>query len=331
MDLRRLITVFRAWLPLIAAATVVAGAVAFIVSSIQPKIYEAKATLIVGQSLSAANPDYNQLLVAAGLSTTYAAIAETRPILENVIENLGLEDTTKDLSDRVRIDVPRDSTLLTISAEDTDPERAAAIANELGAQLIAASPAIRGREAELQEAIDRDLAATQVSIEQTQAQIQELSAIENRTPAETAELQSLEGRLISLRSTFASLLPLSTGSASNVLTVVEPADAPSEPVSPLVLLNTLLAAALGLLAVAGVAFVSEQLDDFDQGSGDPPKRHEPEQPRRDRPDARRPGEERDLPHGHAARIRARSARRRIALSASTSSSRPLTPRSRRSW
>jgi non-specific protein-tyrosine kinase len=261
VDLRRLITVFRAWLPLIAAATIVAGAVAFIVSSVQPKIYEAKATLIVGQSLSAANPDYNQLLVAAGLSTTYAAIAETRPILENVIKNLGLEDTTKELSDRVRIDVPRDSTLLTISAEDTDPERAAAIANELGAQLIAASPAIRGREAELQAAIDRDLAATQVSIEQTQAQIQELSAIENRTAAQTAELQSLEGRLISLRSTFASLLPLSTGSASNVLTVVEPADAPSQPVSPLVLLNTLLAATLGLLAVAGVAFVSEQLDD----------------------------------------------------------------------
>ena len=114
MDLRRLITVFRAWLPLIAAATVVAGGVAFVVSSIQPKIYEAKATLIVGQSLSAANPDDNQLLVAAGLSTTYAAIAETRPILENVIETLGLEDTPKELSDRVEIEIPGGSTLLTI-------------------------------------------------------------------------------------------------------------------------------------------------------------------------------------------------------------------------
>lgn len=261
MDLRRLITVFRAWLPLIATATIVAGGVAFVVSSIQPKIYEAKATLIVGQSLSAANPDYNQLLVAAGLSTTYAAIAETRPILENVIETLGLEDTPKELSDRVKIDIPGGSTLLTIAAQDTDPELAAAIANELGDQLIAASPAIRGREAELQAAIDRDLAATQVSIEQTQAQIQELSAIDNRTAAQTAELQSLEGRLISLRATFAALLPLSSGSASNVLTVVEPADAPTVPVSPLTLLNTLLAAALGLLAVAGVAFISEQLDD----------------------------------------------------------------------
>ena len=74
-------------------AAVLAGATAFIVSSLQSKVYEGKTTLIVGQSLSSANPDYTQFLVAQGLSETYAAIAETRPILERVIEELGLKDT----------------------------------------------------------------------------------------------------------------------------------------------------------------------------------------------------------------------------------------------
>lgn len=261
MDLRRLIAVFRAWLPLLVAASALAGATAFVVSSLQQKVYEAKAILIVGQSLSAANPDYNQLLVAEGLSTTYAAIAETRPILDNVIQTLGLPDSPKELSDRVQVDVPRGSTLMTFTVRDSDPDRAAAIANQLGAQLIAASPAIRGRDAELQAAIDRDLAAIEDQIQTIQTRIQELSNLETRTAAETAELRDLETRLVSLRSTFAALLPQSSASASNVLTVVEPAVAPTVPVAPLPLLNTLLAAALGLLVVAGIAFVSEQLDD----------------------------------------------------------------------
>ncbi len=261
MDLRRLIAVFRSWLPLIAAATVLAAATAFIVSSLQPKTFESRATLLVGQSLSATNPDVNQLQVASSLSGTYAAIAETRPILENVIEALGLEDAPKDLSDRIKIDVPRDSSLLIISAQDRDPDIAAAIANELGDQLIAASPAIRGREAELQASIDRQLAATQDLIESTQDGIQALAALETRTAAQESELQGLEARLINLRSTFASLLPLSSSSQSNVLTVVEPAEASAVPVAPSVLLNTLAAAALALLVVAGVAFLSEQLDD----------------------------------------------------------------------
>ena len=62
-----------------------AAGVAFVVSSQLPKTYEAKATLIVGQSLSAVNPDYTQILVSQRLSTTYATVATTRPILEAVI------------------------------------------------------------------------------------------------------------------------------------------------------------------------------------------------------------------------------------------------------
>ena len=157
--------------------------------------------------------------------------------------------------------MPGSSTLLTIKVRDTNPSLAAAIANELSNQLIAASPAIRGREAALQESIDKDLADTQDQIEATQARIQTLAAIENRTSAQSAELLALDARLVTLRSTFASLLPLASGSASNVLTVVEPADTPTQSVAPTTLLNTLLAAALGLLAVAGFAFLKEQLDD----------------------------------------------------------------------
>ena len=165
MDLRRQIAIIRAWFPLLVVSVVLAAGAAFVVSSLLPKVYEAKATLIVGQSLSAVNPDYNQLLVSQRLSTTYAAVATTRPILETVIKQLGLGVTSDELLKRVRADAPLDSTLLTIAAQDADPARAAAIANALAEQLIAASPAIQGRQAEFQASIDADLKATQDQID----------------------------------------------------------------------------------------------------------------------------------------------------------------------
>ena len=92
MELRRQIATIRAWLPLLVASVLLAAGAAFVVSGQLPKTYEAKATLIVGQALSAANPDYTQLLVSQRLSTTYATVATKRPILDSVIKQLGLDD-----------------------------------------------------------------------------------------------------------------------------------------------------------------------------------------------------------------------------------------------
>lgn len=261
MELRRQIAIIRAWFPLLVASVVLAAGAAFVVSSLLPKVYEAKATLIVGQSLSAVSPDYNQLLVSQRLSTTYAAVATKRPILDTVIKQLGLGVTSDELSKHVRADAPLDSTLLTISAQDADPARAAAIANALADQLIAASPAIQGRQADVQKSIDADLKATQDQINAIQAQVETLSGLPERTAKQEADLQTLEGRLVSLRATYTTLLSFSSGNASNLLSVIEPAVAPPSPVSPRPLVNTLMAAILGLVIAAGVAFLAEFLDD----------------------------------------------------------------------
>ena len=170
MDVRRLIAVTRTWLPLFIAAAILAAGAAFVISNQLAKVYEAKATLIVGQSLSAVNPDYNQLLVSQRLSTTYASVATKRPILDNVISELKLDTTSGELGKRVRADAPLDSTLLTVTAQDGDPATAAAIANALADQLISASPTIQGQASEVQASIDSDLKATQTQIQDTQAQ-----------------------------------------------------------------------------------------------------------------------------------------------------------------
>ena len=261
MDLRRLAAMLRSWLPIMAIAVVLAGGAGYLASSLQQKVYEAQSTLIVGQALSAPNPDYTQLLVAQNLSSTYATIAHTGPMMQKVIDDLKLNVTPGDLSGRIRVTAPPDSTTLTITAQDANPAQAAAIANSLSDALIAAAPDLSGQDKNFQKSIDQGLAATQTLIETTQARVDALLATDNRTPDEDTELQTLENRLATLRSTYATLLGFSSGAATNLLTMIDPATAPSSPVLPRTLLNTLLAAALGLLVVVGIAFVVDQLDD----------------------------------------------------------------------
>jgi non-specific protein-tyrosine kinase len=261
VDLRRLLAIARSRLPLLVAGVILGGGIASVVSSLQPKTYEAKSTLIVGQSLSGVATDINQLLVSQRLSATYAAVATTRPILEAVIKQLSLDVTPEQLIKRVRATAQLDSTLLSVSAQDEDPQRASDIANALAQQLIAASPTIQGREQEFQAAIDAQLKSTLTQIEATQERVDGLTAQTNRTAAEEALLVSLENRLASLRSTYATILSISSSGASNMLGVIEPAVAPAEPISPRVVLNTLLGALLGLFAAAGIAALATYLHD----------------------------------------------------------------------
>ena len=247
MDLRSQFRIVKTWWPLLVGSVVLAAGSAYLVTSVQPKVYEAESTLIVGQSLTGLGTDYSQLLVSQRLSTTYATVATTRPLLDKVIASLTLDGTADDLAKRVRADAPLDSTLLSIAAQDADPQRAAAIANALAAELVAASPAVQGRQYDLQRSVDEDLQATQDQIRSIQARVEVLSGLADRTAAQETELSTLESRLVTLRSTYSTLLAFVSTSAPNVLSVVQPAVAPSTPISPKPLLNAMLAAVVGLL------------------------------------------------------------------------------------
>ncbi len=82
-----------------------------------------------------------------------------------------------------------------------------------------------------------------------------------RTAEEEAQLNLLQNRLTTLRSSYASLLAFASNDASNLVSVVEPAVAPDDPVSPKPLLNTLLAAILSLLLVTLIMVIATYFDD----------------------------------------------------------------------
>jgi capsular exopolysaccharide synthesis family protein len=244
---------------LIVAVLAVVGALAASLST--PKAYTSRATLIVGQSLSAVNPDIGQITASQRLSDTYAQIVTTRPRLQAVIDNLKLTMGPDELRAHVSATVPQDSTLLTIAVELGDPSTAAAVANGLAAELMATSPTLRGRQTDIQQFVTGELRALQAQIQDSQQTVDQLISITQRTLQQDQQLQTAEARLDSLRSSYAALLSYTSDSSANELTVVEPAVAPSAPSSPRVLMNVAVALVLGLLLGIGLAFLAEYLDE----------------------------------------------------------------------
>lgn len=261
VNLRRQLLVVRHWLWLIIAATVLGGSISYVVSSNLPRVYEGRTTLIVGQSLTSADPNYNQILASQRLSQTYAQLATTTPILDRVIQRVGLGVTAQELRPDVSAQAPRDSTLITVTATNGDPNVAAAIANAVAEELILASPAVQGRVGEDDDFIQEQLAATKRQVEAVQGELEALLEMPSRTAEQEQQVELLQARVITLRQTYAQLLSSSPGSGASLLRVVDPAIAATEPASPRVLVNTLLAALFGLAAALALAFVLEHLDD----------------------------------------------------------------------
>jgi non-specific protein-tyrosine kinase len=261
VHLPRQLSIILARLPLIVGAVVVAAVGTYFLTSLQPRVYEASATLIVGQSLTAVNPDYNQLLVSQRLSSTYATVATTRPVLERVVERLGLRESADALARRVSATAATDGALLTISARDGDAEQAALLANTLAEELIAASPAVQGQQSDVLESVDEDLRAIQTEIAVAQDEIEELTALESRTGAQESRLDTLRGRVVDLRSTYATLLAFAPSAASNLMSIIQPAEAPRDSVAPRPLLYAGLAAVVAFLIVSTLVFLIEYLDD----------------------------------------------------------------------
>src|SRR5918992_81713 len=165
MDLRRQLSVLRHWAWLIILSAVLVGGAAYVVSSSLPRVYEASARLI----------------------------------LAAVVERLRLSITPDQLSDRIRADAPRESTLITITAQDGDPAVAAEIANAIADEVIATSPAIQGQQSEIQRFVEEQLAATQRQLQELQAESDALTAIPSRTATQEVRLETVQERLTLVR------------------------------------------------------------------------------------------------------------------------------------
>ncbi|HWO94338.1 MAG TPA: polysaccharide biosynthesis tyrosine autokinase [Dehalococcoidia bacterium] len=151
MELRQYLNIARRWWWLAVLAMAVAGSAAYFVSSSRTPVYEAEATLLVNRGQNPNSPTYEDVLSSQQLVKTYAQMIESRPVLEEARGRLPDGVSLSDLEAGVDGSAIEDTQLLRLTYEDTDPDRAADVANEVARVFVG-----RVRVAQLGDEADED-------------------------------------------------------------------------------------------------------------------------------------------------------------------------------
>ncbi len=136
MDIRRYLGLLRARVLIVVAVTAQAAVIAFLVSRLLPVSYEAQAQIVVEAGLGTGGANTDAVLTAPRIGQTYAGLGTTRPVLEKLVAQLDLPYSVPDLASRLSVNAQFDSPFITVLARDSNPSRAAAIANGLAKALV---------------------------------------------------------------------------------------------------------------------------------------------------------------------------------------------------
>lgn len=263
-ELRQYIALLRRWLWLLVLATLLAGVAAYVASRQMTPVYEASTTVLIREAGSNASAsDYQSIITSERLASTYAEMMKNTPILETVREQVDPSISVRSLRQSISVQPIRDTQLIEIDVEDTNPERAATIANILVKVFSERNQEIQSaRFASSKESLRGQLDGMEQQIEQTRAALNELD-----DTSDSPEYDRLETTLRQYEQTYASLLQsyeqvrVAEAQSTSGIVQVEPATTPLDPVRPRTLTNTLLAAVVGLMLAVGAVFFYEYLDD----------------------------------------------------------------------
>lgn len=264
MELRQYLMLVWKWAWLIVLCAVLAAGAAYFVSSRQPYTYQATATLLINQA-STTTQDYNALVAGERLARTYAQLMIKRPVMEETIRELGLNMSPDSLAANVKVNLVRDTQLVTLQVVDEDPSRAMMLANKIPLVFARQNEEMQlSRYQSSKQNLEQQMQAVESDIKETEAAIEALKA---QPVPDTAEISRLSEQLLQYRTTYSNLLRsyeeirIAEAKTLDTVTVVEPATLPEKPVGPATLNNTLLAAMVGAMLAVGVAFLVEYLDD----------------------------------------------------------------------
>lgn len=251
---------FWSWGWLIVLAGLLAGATTYVVSINTTPVYESSTRLLVSEPPAMRSIEYTGIVTGQTTTRTYAQMLVDRPVLQGVIDQLQLVITPEDLKESISVEAVRDTQLLVITVQNTDPFLAAGITNTIATVFTDRIRVLQSqRYAATQEGLAKQIQDMELQIEATD------QAIARETDA--SQLLQLQARLTEYRGLYSQLVTnfeevrLAEAQNSTNVVVSEPAVVPTIPVSPRTTRNTLLAAVAGMLLAAGAVFAFDTLDD----------------------------------------------------------------------
>ncbi|MBK8988044.1 MAG: polysaccharide biosynthesis tyrosine autokinase [Chloroflexi bacterium] len=265
MELRQYVYLVWRWLWLIISGVLLAGGVAYYVSRAQAPVYRASATLLVIEGSNGVDTAYNALLTSEQLAQSYAERLKNYEVLAEALANLGLSLPPEDLVEFLQVQLVNNTQLIILSVENTDPQVARDLANEIPAVFAERNSAQQlARYASLKLSLEDELQRLAGELANAETAL----AIELERPVlnQTA-VNRQNDNILRLRETYARMLVnfedvrIAEVRSLDNLVIDEAARLPLLPVRPRVVTNTLLAAVVGGMLALGLVFLVEYLDD----------------------------------------------------------------------
>jgi len=264
MEIRQYFALMWKWAWLIALCVLLAAGSAYVVSTRQPATYQATVTLLINQA-SSTTQDYNAILTGERLARTYAQMLTKRPVMEETARQLGLNISPEELAAKVKVNLVRDTQLITLQVVDEDPSVAMRVANKIPEVFSIQNEQMQlSRYSSSNENLQKQMEAVNLDIAAAEKTLESLKAA---SEPDQLEISRLTEQLLQYRTTYANLLRsyeeirVAEAKTLDTVTVVEPADLPTAPVGPKTMTNTVLAGMVGAMLAVGVAFLVEYLDD----------------------------------------------------------------------
>jgi non-specific protein-tyrosine kinase len=263
--IREYASLFWHWAWLLVLISGLAGGYSYYSSSKQTPLYRTSTMVQLKSGSSLTQVDYYSInYYAQQQAETYATIMTTSSTLDEVSALVGYNVNANMISV-----APIEGTqLMTITVTDTDPTRAALIANTLVSEF---TRQVQSEQAayytDSKKIIDDQLAGLDQKIQSITEELAEELAFQGTENEDEVRISQLETTLSYYQSTYFSLSQTSQqisyselGSKFNIIQK-DPAQIPSSPFEPNPLQSGMMGAIVGLFAAAGIVVLIEFLDD----------------------------------------------------------------------
>lgn len=257
LDAQRVHRFARRWAILIVAVTLASALASYGISQVITPVYQASGTLLVLAAPQQQGQASGVNLSAGQVTSTYAALITARPLIQRVINEVGIAATPQELVKRISATPDRDAEIIQVEGHDTDAKRAAEIVNTLMTDFVAdvsdknqrridkAGSAIKQQINQ----IEQDLSDYQQKLVSAQRSKQDTTALSDHIQAQNAVLT----QLTTIYSSFSATQVQNLDNVSQVSSAI----VPDSPASPRTAVNTVLGGLLGLILGLAVALAVE--------------------------------------------------------------------------
>ena len=215
MELKQYLRIVQRWLWLLLLGLALGAGAGYQVSRMQEPVYQASTRALVMRAPQQGSSDLSYVSDQQ-LVQTYIQLLNTQPVRDGASERLGYRVN----KNQVRVQQTRDTQIIEIIVEDSDPRHATEIANVMLEVLIEQNETLQaGRYASTEESIQAQIVQVEDQISSLQLQVDKIStqSFEDQLSEVQSQIQPLQEEVAALQKEIAALEPDKWTSQSQVL------------------------------------------------------------------------------------------------------------------